>query len=186
MDRWGRAIPCIPQIDVHQLRDRRSHAVAGSVAAPEAGATAANPADRRLKSSSQRRRSKARPLQSLCDSPGSGEDASQFVDKRSRCATFRWWAVELRAFLDAWFRPELLIRRSATVPQPSKDGCASSRRPRPFSSLKTAIRRSDTIHKSPRGDAPGQPKSLRNRRFCRVSFTRTLFWSERNDFATKV
>merc|ERR1712230_178625 len=77
------------------------------------------------------------------------------------------WVVELRAFLDAWFRPELQIRRSATVHQPSKDGCASSRRPRPFSSLKTAIRRSDTIHKSPRGDAPGQPKSLRNRRFFR-------------------
>jgi hypothetical protein len=79
-----------------------------------------------------------------------------------------------------------LLASSATVPQPSKDGCASSRRLRPFSSLKTAIRRSDTIHKSPQGDAPGQPKSLRNRRFCRVSFTRTMFWLGRNDFATKV
>merc|ERR1711908_57328 len=58
------------------------------------------------------------------------------------------WAVELRSFLDVWFWPELWIRRFATVPESSKDGCASSRRPRPFSSLKTAIRRSDTIHKT--------------------------------------
>ena len=151
------------------IRDR-------SAAAPEAGATAATPADRRLKSSSQKRRSKARPLQSLCDNPGSGEDASQLVDKGFRCANFEFWPVELCLFLGAWFRPELQNRCPSSVPVRRKTGCASSRRLRPFSFLKTANRRSDTIHRSLRSDAPGQPKSLRNRRFCRVSFTRTLFW----------
>ena len=90
----------------------------------------------------------------------------RFVGGQLSCARFLMAGFDQNSGSDALLL--FLSRRKTVVRRPDAL--------RPFSFLKSAIRRSDTIHKSPRGDAPGQPKSLRNRRFCRVSFTRTLFW----------